>query len=203
MPTGAHGSPAYPGNITPDHRHNGHYVRVDDLSPGERAIGWVRARLRAAPYRPPLILAGFAVVGSLAAIASSITESFAFGVGGSVRDHLLVAVQGFGPICQLLLVVASLLVLVDGLAGPENHGLTSFYGLAALGGLGVIANLVEMISLLTEAGVPPVGAGTLTEAYTLVVFDSLIPVLLALVPLCVGLFGPRIVREGSVAAHVE
>ena len=176
-------------------------MRVDDRSPGERAIGWVRAELRSAAYRPPLVLAGFAVAGSLASTASSITESFAF--GGGFRDHLLVAVQGFGPICQLLLVVASLLVVVDRLAGPENPGLASFYGLAVLGGLGVIANLVEMTSLLTEAGIPPVGVGTLTEAYTLVVFSSLIAVLLASVPLCVGLFGPRIVREGSVVAHVE
>ena len=179
----------------------GHYVRVDDLSPGQRAIGWARAELRSTTYRPPLVLAALAVAGSLAAIASSITDSFAF--GGGFRDHLLVAVQGFGPICQLLLVVASLLVTVDALAGPEQHGLVSFHGLAVLGGLGVIANLVEMISLLSEAGIPPVGAGTLTEAYTLVVLGSLIPVLLALVPLCVGLSGPRMVREGSAVAHVE
>ena len=199
---GAHGSPAYPGLIPTDHRHNYDYVRVDDLSLGERAIGWARAELRSVASRPALVLAGFAVAGSLAAIAASITDSFAFGAG--FREHLLVAVQGFGLICQLLLVVAALLVIVDGLAGgPESHRSISFYGLAVLGGLGVIANFAEMISLLSEAGIPPVGVGTLTEAYTLVVFSSLAPALLALVPLYVGLSGPRTVREGSVVADVE
>lgn len=180
----------------------GHYVRVDDLSPGERVLRWLSAELRSVAFRPALVLAGFAVAGSLTAIVSSITESFAF--GGGFRDHLLVSVQGFGPISQLLLVVASLVVLADRLAGGvERNGLTWFYGLAVLGGLGVVANLVEMISLLTEAGLPRVGVGTLTEAYSYTVFVSLVPALLALVPLYVGLAGPRMVRGGGSVIHVE
>lgn len=177
-------------------------MRVDDRSPGERAVGWARSELRAAARRPALVLAGFAVSGSLAAFASSITDSFAF--GGGFRDHVVVAVQGFGPSCQLLLIVASLLVLTDRLAGGlEGHGSTWFYGLAVLGGLGVIANLVEMISLLTEAGLPPVGVGTLTEAYSYTVVVSLVPALLAVVPLYVGLAGPRMVRGGVSVSYVE
>jgi hypothetical protein len=177
-------------------------VLVDDLSPGERAVGWVRAELNSAASRPALVLAAFSIAGSLAVIASAISDSFSF--GGGFRDHLLVAVLGFGPLCQLLLVVASLLVLADRLAGGPGGGRSAwFFGLAVLGGLGVIANVVEMISLLTEAGVPRVGVRTLTEAYTYTVFSSLAPALLAVVPFYVGVACPRMVLRRESLAHVE
>jgi hypothetical protein len=106
------------------------------------------------------------------------------------RDHLLVVVSGFGPTCQLILILGSLLMLVDGLAGgPEvGRGSAWFYGLAVLGALGVVANLVQMTSVLTEAGIPPasVGVGTLTEFYAYTVSSSLVPAVLAVVPLYMG-----------------
>lgn len=117
---------------------------------------------------------------------------------------MLVAVQGFGPISQLLLVVASLLVLADRLAGgfKRNRSIW-FFGLAVLGGLGVVANLVEMISLLTRSGLPPVGVGSTAEAYSYIVLVSLVPAILALVPLYVGLAGPTVVRAASSVIHAR
>ena len=115
--------------------------------------------------------------------------------------------SGFGLTCQVILVVASLLVLADGLAGNSENGRGPiwFYGLAVLGGLGVVANLMEMTSLLTEAGIPPAsaGVGTLTEFYAYTVFISIAPALMAVVPVYVGLTGARLARSEVTVAHVE
>jgi hypothetical protein len=56
-------------------------MRVDDLSPGERALVWLRAELGRVTSRPALVLAALAIAGSLAVIASAISDSVAFGGG--------------------------------------------------------------------------------------------------------------------------
>lgn len=182
----------------------GHYVRMDDLSPGERAFRWVRAELTAATSRPALVFAALAISGALVAIASAITDSVAY--GSNFRIQLLVGTSGFGPISLVLLVVASILVLADGLAGGRaSPGSPWFYGLACLGALGIAASLVEMISQLTEAGIFPrsTGVGTTTEFYAYTILTSLTRALLAVVPLYVGLTGPRSIRVERTAFHAR
>ena len=167
---------------------------MHDLSPGERAFRWVRAELRSAASRPALILGLGAIAGALAEIASAVLDSVSS--GGGVRVHLIWSVGGLGLLGQLLLVLASLLLLVDGLAlRPGDRWPALFHTLAVLGGLGVVANVAGMISLLTEEGVPPAPMGTLAEAYASTVLMFLAPAVLAAVPLYIGVAGRRMLWE--------
>lgn len=173
---------------------------MDDRSPGERAFEWLRTRATDGAAHPALIAATLLAVGAVAEMGVSISESTTLG-GDGFRGRLLIASLGFGPVTGLLLVLAALLVLADQMAIPSARTVVFSYGLLLLGGLSVVANLVELISQVSAAGLPPIGVTTLAEAYAIIVFGSVASALLAAVAVYIGLTGRRLRLEAVRRSH--
>jgi hypothetical protein len=164
---------------------------VTDLSAGERALLTVGSFVEGARSRPAVLMATLAAVGAIAAMAASLSGASSLSFGG-FRSWILFAAAGFGLPTQLGLLVATLVLVIDGRSAevyPAQRAL--FGGVVLMGVAGVAVNLMAMVSLLTVANAQQVGAGTLAEAWTIIIAGYLAPAILAGFACWVGLIGPR------------
>ena len=164
---------------------------MPEISPGERALLWLRWFVYDAGARPVAVAAVLTAVGVIAAMAASVVGASAEPVGG-LRPWIYFAVGGFRTDVQLGLLVATCLLAIDALTGDPFRGQRAVFGLlVAAAAAGVLANVVAIVTSLSDIGVPPVGLGTTAEGWTEVIAEYLSPTAVACVSGWLALHGVR------------
>jgi hypothetical protein len=164
---------------------------VDELTLGERDVGRLGSLLDAVRSRPVALVAVLVAVGSLATAAPAIYSASTF-PSVSFDDWVLIASGAFGTRMQLGLVVAAVLMLIDGLSSGSGQRVM-FVALAAFGAVSVVANLGSLIiSLSIDFSLLDVSAHV-GEGRAILVLVYLAPAVLGGLTCWVGVIGNRLV----------
>jgi hypothetical protein len=167
---------------------------VDDHTWGERGVDRLRTLVDAGRSRPVALVAVLVAFGSLASTVPTLYNASSF-PRVSFNNWVLSASRAVGTPMQLGLVVAAILLVVDCLsAGPGQRAL--FAALAALGAVGVVANLGSLIIALSDFSLLDVGA-QVAEGRAILVLEYLAPAVLAGLTCWVGVIG-----GGAVSGNV-
>lgn len=170
---------------------------MSEISPGERALLWLRWFAYDAGSRPVAVMAVLIGLGVIAAMAASVVGASAEPVGG-LRPWIYVAVGGFRSDVQLGVLVAACLLVIDALTGDSFRGQRALFGVLVIVAVaGVVANAAAIVAWLSEVGVRQVGMGTTAEAWTLVIASYLSPTVVASVSGWLALKGVRSLRHNA------
>jgi hypothetical protein len=168
---------------------------VDDVTVGERRVERLRLLSDAVRSRPVTVVAVLMAVGSLASAVPSLHNASTF-PGLSFDYWVLDASVGFGTPMQLGLVLTAVLLLIDRQSGAHPGQRALFASLAALGGIGVVANLAGVITALS-IGLGKGVAVQNAEERAVLVLHFLAPAALAALTCWVGRVGGRMVKASE------
>lgn len=165
------------------------------MSPGERLLLRLRWFVYDAGSRPVVIAAVLVLTAALSAIAASVVTAFTESFGG-FRLWLSVASLGFRTEVLLGILVAAVLLVSDALTGDPFPGQRALFWLVAVtAAAGVVANVGDAASRLTQIGVPGAPQGTSAEVRTVIIVSYAAPTVLAAIAAWMAMAGARSIES--------
>lgn len=172
---------------------------MEDLTLGERGFEQLRSLLDSIRSRPVVLVAVLVTIGSLGSTVPTFYSAWTF-PSISFNYRVLGSSAGLGPLMQLGLVVAAVLLLIDRLSAASSRRRAMFAILAVLAAVGVMANMASLIIALSISVPPTVGGAQVAEGRSVLVLDYLAPAALAALGCWIAVIGVRFESAHEVEA---
>jgi CRP-like cAMP-binding protein len=174
---------------------------MSDLSPGERAVLRFRWIAYDAGARPVVVASVLILLAVLAAMAAALLGA-STDLAGGFRSWMFFAHFGFTTDVELGALIAGILLVIDSRTGDPFRGQRAlFMVLAAIGVVGIVANITTIVVYLTEAGISALPFGTTAEMWTDIITGFLASAVVASAAAWIAVTGARSIPGARGSSH--